>query len=64
MSLPNDTTLNDLVHDGSPSISATVHPIPQGVTLANEAVARGGWPAVLVGHSGRSGSATSAFAET
>src|SRR6266481_4740913 len=37
---------------------ATVHPIPQGVTLAKEAVARGAWPVVLADHSDRSGSAT------
>jgi microcystin degradation protein MlrC len=38
--------------------TATVHPIPQGVTLAKEAVARGAWPVVLADHSDRSGSAT------
>src|SRR5262249_18039673 len=38
--------------------TATVHPIPHGVKLAKEAVARGAWPVVLAGHSDRSGSAT------
>ena len=38
--------------------TAKVHPIPQGVTLAKEAVARGAWPVVLADHSDRSGSAT------
>jgi microcystin degradation protein MlrC len=38
--------------------TATVHPIPRGVTLAKEAVARGAWPVVLADHSDRSGSAT------
>jgi microcystin degradation protein MlrC len=38
--------------------TATVHPIPLGVTLAKEAVARGAWPVVLADHSDRSGSAT------
>src|SRR5882724_13612527 len=38
--------------------TATVHPIPHGVKLANEAVARGAWPVVLADHSDRSGSAT------
>jgi microcystin degradation protein MlrC len=38
--------------------TATVHPIPEGVTLAGEAVARGAWPVVLADHSDRSGSAT------
>src|SRR5258705_2261653 len=38
--------------------TATVHPVPHGVTLANEAVARGAWPVVLADHSDRSGSAT------
>src|SRR3989442_4128578 len=38
--------------------TATVHPIPQGVQLAKEAVARGDWPVVLADHSDRSGSAT------
>src|SRR5713101_5499922 len=38
--------------------TATVHPIPHGVTLAKEAVARGAWPVVLADHSDRSGSAT------
>src|SRR6266540_1477954 len=38
--------------------TATVHPIPQGVTLAKEAVAHGAWPVVLADHSDRSGSAT------
>jgi microcystin degradation protein MlrC len=37
---------------------ATVHPIPHGVKLAKEAVARGAWPVVLADHSDRSGSAT------
>ena len=37
---------------------ATVHPIPRGVQLAKEAVARGDWPVVLADHSDRSGSAT------
>src|SRR6476660_1611199 len=38
--------------------TATVHPVPHGVTLAKEAVARGAWPVVLADHSDRSGSAT------
>jgi len=38
--------------------TATVYPVPQGVTLAREAVARGAWPVVLADHSDRSGSAT------
>ena len=38
--------------------TATVHPIPQGVKLAKEAVAHGAWPVVLADHSDRSGSAT------
>jgi microcystin degradation protein MlrC len=38
--------------------TATVHPIPHGVQLAREAVARGAWPVVLADHSDRSGSAT------
>jgi microcystin degradation protein MlrC len=38
--------------------TAKVHPIPEGVTLAKEAVARGDWPVVLADHSDRSGSAT------
>jgi microcystin degradation protein MlrC len=38
--------------------TATVHPIPEGVKLAKEAVARGDWPVVLADHSDRSGSAT------
>ena len=38
--------------------TATVHPIPQGVTLAKEAVAQGAWPVVLADQSDRSGSAT------
>ena len=38
--------------------TATVHPIPHGVKLAKEAVARGAWPVVLADHSDRSGSAT------
>src|SRR5438128_2469813 len=38
--------------------TATVHPIPKGVTLAKEALARGDWPVVLADHSDRSGSAT------
>lgn len=38
--------------------TATVHPIPRGVTLAKEALARGDWPVVLADHSDRSGSAT------
>jgi len=38
--------------------TARVHPVPQGVTLAKEAVARGDWPVVLADHSDRSGSAT------
>jgi microcystin degradation protein MlrC len=38
--------------------TAKVHPIPEGVTLAKEAVARGAWPVVLADHSDRSGSAT------
>jgi microcystin degradation protein MlrC len=38
--------------------TATVHPIPEGVKLAKEAVARGAWPVVLADHSDRSGSAT------
>src|SRR2546428_2131117 len=31
--------------------TATVHPIPHGVKLAREAVARGAWPVVLADHS-------------
>ena len=38
--------------------TATVHPIPEGVKLAKEALARGDWPVVLADHSDRSGSAT------
>src|SRR5262249_2711499 len=38
--------------------TATVHPIPDGVRLSKEAVARGDWPVVLADHSDRSGSAT------
>src|SRR5256712_10491311 len=38
--------------------TAMVHPSPQGVKLAKEAVARGAWPVVLADHSDRSGSAT------
>ena len=38
--------------------TATVHPIPHGVKLAREAVARAEWPVVLADHSDRSGSAT------
>jgi microcystin degradation protein MlrC len=38
--------------------TAKVHSIPEGVTLAKEAVARGAWPVVLADHSDRSGSAT------
>ena len=38
--------------------TAKVHPIPEGVKLAKEAVARGAWPVVLADHSDRSGSAT------
>jgi microcystin degradation protein MlrC len=38
--------------------TAKVHPIPEGVKLAKEAVARGDWPVVLADHSDRSGSAT------
>jgi microcystin degradation protein MlrC len=38
--------------------TAKVHPIPEGVKLAKEAVAKGAWPVVLADHSDRSGSAT------
>ena len=38
--------------------TATVHPIPHGVKLAKDAMARGAWPVVLADHSDRSGSAT------
>jgi microcystin degradation protein MlrC len=38
--------------------TATVHPIPEGVRLAKEAVGRGAWPVVLADHSDRSGAAT------
>ena len=38
--------------------TATVHPIPHGVKLAKEVVARGAWPVVLADHSDRSGAAT------
>jgi microcystin degradation protein MlrC len=38
--------------------TARVHPVPDGVKLAKEAVARGDWPVVLADHSDRSGSAT------
>jgi microcystin degradation protein MlrC len=38
--------------------TARVHPVPEGVKLAKEAVARGDWPVVLADHSDRSGSAT------
>jgi microcystin degradation protein MlrC len=38
--------------------TAKVHPIPEGVKLAKEALARGDWPVVLADHSDRSGSAT------
>src|SRR5947199_2092564 len=33
--------------------TATVHPVPHGVKLAREAVARGAWPVVLADHSDR-----------
>ncbi len=38
--------------------TAKVYPVPEGVKLAKEAVARGAWPVVLADHSDRSGSAT------
>jgi microcystin degradation protein MlrC len=38
--------------------TAKVHPVPEGVKLAKEAIARGEWPVVLADHSDRSGSAT------
>ena len=38
--------------------TAKVHPVPEGVKLAKEAVARGDWPVVLADHSDRLGSAT------
>jgi len=38
--------------------TAKVYPMPEGVKLAKEAVARGDWPVVLADHSDRSGSAT------
>src|SRR5262249_31050433 len=38
--------------------TAAVHPIPQAVKLAKEAMACGEWPVVLADHSDRSGSAT------
>ena len=38
--------------------TAKVHPIPEGVKLAKEALARGDFPVVLADHSDRSGSAT------
>ena len=38
--------------------TARVYPVPEGVTLAKEAAARGAWPVVLADHSDRSGSAT------
>jgi len=38
--------------------TAKVHPIPEGVKLAKEAVVKGAWPVVLADHSDRSGSAT------
>jgi microcystin degradation protein MlrC len=38
--------------------TAKVHPIPDGVKLAKEAVAKGAWPVVLADHSDRSGAAT------
>jgi microcystin degradation protein MlrC len=38
--------------------TARVHPIPDGVRLAKEAVTRGDWPVVLADHSDRSGAAT------
>jgi len=38
--------------------TAKVHPVPEGVKLAKEAVAQGAWPVVLADHSDRSGSAT------
>ncbi|HLG44849.1 MAG TPA: M81 family metallopeptidase [Reyranella sp.] len=38
--------------------TAKVHPIPEGVKLAKQALARGDWPVVLADHSDRSGSAT------
>ncbi len=38
--------------------AAKVHPIPEGVRLAKEAIARGATPVVLADHSDRSGSAT------
>ncbi len=38
--------------------TAKVHPIPEGVKLAEQALARGDWPVVLADHSDRSGSAT------
>jgi microcystin degradation protein MlrC len=38
--------------------AAKVHPVPAGVTLAKQAIARGETPVVLADHSDRSGSAT------
>lgn len=38
--------------------TAKVHPIPEGVRLAKQALADGAWPVVLADHSDRSGSAT------
>jgi microcystin degradation protein MlrC len=38
--------------------TAKVHPIPEGVRLARQALADGAWPVVLADHSDRSGSAT------
>jgi microcystin degradation protein MlrC len=38
--------------------TAKVHPIPEGVRLAKQALANGAWPVVLADHSDRSGAAT------
>ena len=38
--------------------TAKVHPVPEGVKLAKEAIAKGATPVVLADHSDRSGSAT------
>jgi len=38
--------------------TAKVHPVPEGVKLAGEAIARGATPVVLADHSDRSGAAT------
>src|SRR5439155_11713244 len=57
--LPNDTTLDDFVHDGSPARGeALLAWEPQSYMGGFVKVARDAWPVVLADHSDRSGSAT------